>query len=55
MPRRPATVKAAKACKTDAALKGKIADKTYKNFGACVKAQTKLASLARSSRRRLAG
>jgi hypothetical protein len=38
-----ATVKAAKACKTDAALKAKIADKTYKNFGACVKAQAKLA------------
>ena len=36
-----ATVKAAKACKTDAALKAKIADKTYKNFGACVKAQLK--------------
>ena len=38
-----ATVKAAKACKADAALKAKIADKTYKNFGACVAAQTKLA------------
>ena len=36
-----ATVKAAKACKTDAALKAKIADKTYKNFGACVSAQVK--------------
>jgi hypothetical protein len=35
------TVKAAKACKTDVALKAKIADKTYKNFGACVKAQSK--------------
>ena len=38
-----ATVKAAKACKTDATLKAKIADHTYKNFGACVKAQAKLA------------
>ena len=36
-----ATVKAAKACKTDAALKAKIADKTYKNYGACVSAQVK--------------
>lgn len=36
-----ATVKAAKACKTDATLKAKIADHTYKNYGACVSAQVK--------------
>ena len=36
-----ATAKAAKACKTDAALKAKIADHTYKTYGACVSAQVK--------------
>jgi hypothetical protein len=36
-----ATVKAAKACKTDPALKALIADKHYKNFGACVSDQAK--------------
>ena len=36
-----ATAKAAKACKTDATLKAKIADHTYKNYGACVSAQVK--------------
>jgi hypothetical protein len=37
-----ATVNAAKACKTDAALKAQIgAGKTYRNFGGCVTAQAK--------------
>ena len=37
-----ATVKAAKACKTDATLKAQIgAGKTYRNLGACVSAQAK--------------
>ena len=36
-----AEVKGAKACRTDAVLKAKIASKIYKNFGACVSAQGK--------------
>jgi len=39
------TVKAAKACKTDAALKAQIgAGKTYRNLGACVSAQSRKTS-----------